>query len=74
MFEELSQGFGFGSIIGCGYEPLSKTVFFTHEGIRFDQRSNVKGILYPSIAANGNWRVSINTGNTPFYYKPANAF
>jgi hypothetical protein len=70
--DQLSAGFGTGSIIGVGYEPWSETVFFTHDGNRVKSRYNVKGILYPAIACNSDWKISINVGDHPFFFKEAN--
>lgn len=69
---KISPGFGIGSIIGVGYEPIGQTVFFTHDGQRLDLRMVVKGILYPSIAASSNWMISLNMGQSQFYFQEAN--
>jgi hypothetical protein len=58
---QISKGYTIGSIIGCGYNPIQKTVFFTQDGSRLvDHDIHVMGPLYISIAATMHWKVSVH--------------
>jgi hypothetical protein len=58
---QVSKGYTIGSTIGCGYNPLQNTVFFTQDGSRLvDHDIHVMGPLYISIAATMHWKVSVN--------------
>lgn len=71
--ESFAEQFSVGSIIGCGYFPETKQVYFTINGtfvnrlIPYDCEN-----MYPSIAANHDWHIYVNLGQSPFEYLKAN--
>jgi SPRY domain len=68
-----SLQFGVGSVIGVGYDCVSKEVFYTQNGIMIPKRVKAEcGLMYPSIAANHNWEVHVNFGQERFSYAAAN--
>ncbi|KAL8144032.1 hypothetical protein V2J09_017064 [Rumex salicifolius] len=63
-------------VIGCGFNPLHKKVFFTLDS-KLAHLINCKSEefsspLYPVIAANADVTVLVNLGQTRFHYEPAN--
>lgn len=63
-------------VIGCGYNPSQKKVFFTLDS-KLVHEINCKGEefatpLYPTLAANGDVLVLVNFGQSTFKYAPAN--
>lgn len=64
-------------VIGCGFNPLQKKVFFTLDS-KLAHLVNCKSEefsspLYPVIAANADFTILVNLGQTRFAYEPANA-
>lgn len=63
-------------MIGCGYDPLQKRVFFTvdselvHE--IYCKTEEFGTPLYPTLAANSDIMVLVNFGQCVFQYAPAN--
>ncbi|PWA59833.1 SPRY domain, Concanavalin A-like lectin/glucanase domain protein [Artemisia annua] len=63
-------------VIGCGYNPSQRKVFFTldsklvHEIICKEEEYGTP--LYPTIAANSDVTVLVNFGQSTFKYEPAN--
>ncbi|XP_076937412.1 uncharacterized protein LOC143605036 [Bidens hawaiensis] len=65
-----------GKVIGCGYNPSQKKVFFTVDS-KLVHEINCKGEefetpLYPILAANDDVTVLVNFGQSIFKYAPAN--
>ncbi|KAJ6675860.1 SPLA/RYANODINE RECEPTOR (SPRY) DOMAIN PROTEIN [Salix viminalis] len=64
-------------VIGCGFDPGKKQVFFTVDGELLHVvhcKSDEFGTpLYPTIAANNNILVLVNFGQSSFSYAHANA-
>lgn len=64
-------------VVGCGFNPKKKTVFFTVDSLLLHVvRCNSDAFrcpLYPVIAANADVVASVNLGQRPFKYAPANA-
>ncbi|KAG6786494.1 hypothetical protein POTOM_008098 [Populus tomentosa] len=64
-------------VIGCGFDPRQKQVFFTVDGELLHVvhcRSEEFGTpLYPAIAANNDILVLVNFGQSAFSYEQANA-
>ncbi|KAK9054330.1 hypothetical protein SSX86_025408 [Deinandra increscens subsp. villosa] len=63
-------------VIGCGYNPSEKKVFFTLDS-KFVHEINCKedefgAPLYPTLAANVDVTVLVNFGQSIFKYVPAN--
>ncbi|GJU40358.1 SSH4-like protein [Tanacetum coccineum] len=63
-------------VIGCGYNPSQKKVFFTLDS-KLVHEINCKEEeygtpLYPTIAANSDVTVLVNFGQSTFKYEPAN--
>eukprot|EP01018_Ginkgo_biloba_P039881 Gb_17990 [translate_table: standard] len=65
------------TVIGCGFDPASKKVFYTLNGeqvysltCKSDEFGNP---LYPTIAANYDVTVMVNFGQSSFEYSAANA-
>ncbi|KAI3726659.1 hypothetical protein L1987_66458 [Smallanthus sonchifolius] len=63
-------------VIGCGYNPSQKKVFFTIDS-KLVHEINCKGEefgtpLYPTLAANSDIMVLVNFGQSYFKYAPAN--
>ncbi|CAL1395970.1 unnamed protein product [Linum trigynum] len=63
-------------VIGCGYDPRQKKVFFTVDGelvhIIHCKADEFGSPLYPTIAANSDTVVVVNFGQSAFSYAPAN--
>lgn len=64
-------------VIGCGFDPKDKKVFFTVDSelkhLIQCKSESFGGPLYPTLAANSDITVLVNFGQTPFIYAPANA-
>ncbi|KAH9297267.1 hypothetical protein KI387_028949, partial [Taxus chinensis] len=67
---------GVNTVIGCGFDPENKSVFYTLNGEQVysltchsDEFSNP---LYPTIAANYDVTVLVNLGQSLFNYLPSN--
>ncbi|XP_057469417.1 uncharacterized protein LOC130758503 [Actinidia eriantha] len=64
-------------VIGCGYNPSQRKVFFTVDSQLvhvINCKSEEFGTpLYPTLAANIDIMVLVNFGQSPFKYSPANA-
>lgn len=63
-------------VIGCGYDPARKKVFFTIDSELvhvINCKSEEFGApLYPILAANVDFTVLVNLGQSAFLYAPAN--
>lgn len=63
-------------VIGCGYNPSQRKVFFTVDSVllhEFECKSEEFGTpLYPTLAANSDITVLVNFGQSAFKYLPAN--
>lgn len=63
-------------VIGCGYNPTQKKVFFTVDSQLIHEihcKSEEFGNpLYPTLAANADIMVIVNLGQSAFKYAPAN--
>ncbi|CAN0922412.1 Protein ssh4 [Linum grandiflorum] len=63
-------------VIGCGFEPRQKKVYFTVDGEMvhiIECKADEFGTpLYPTIAANSDTVVLVNLGQSAFCYGPAN--
>ncbi|XP_065847800.1 protein ssh4-like [Euphorbia lathyris] len=63
-------------VIGCGYDPREKKVFFTVDGevvqVIHCKTEEFGSPLYPTIAANNEIVVLVNFGQSSFSYVPAN--
>ncbi|PHU20771.1 hypothetical protein BC332_11922 [Capsicum chinense] len=63
-------------VIGCGYNPSQKKVFFTVDSLLVHEircKSEEFGNpLYPTLASNGDILVLVNLGQSVFRYPPAN--
>ncbi|KAL6958714.1 hypothetical protein U1Q18_005601 [Sarracenia purpurea var. burkii] len=63
-------------VIGCGYNPSQRKVFFTVDSERVHAihcKSDEFGSpLYPTLAANTDATILVNFGQTAFRYAPAN--
>ncbi|CAN1191887.1 Protein SSH4 [Linum perenne] len=63
-------------VIGCGFDPRQKKVFFTVDGevvhIIHCKADEFGTPLYPTIAANSDTVVLVNLGQSSFSYAPAN--
>lgn len=64
-------------VIGCGFDPRNKQVFFTVDGellhVVHCKTEEFGTPLYPTIAANNNILVLVNFGQSAFSYARANA-
>ncbi|CAI0389142.1 unnamed protein product [Linum tenue] len=64
-------------VIGCGYDPRQKKVFFTVDGdlvhVIHCKADEFGTPLYPTIAANSDAVAVVNLGQSAFSYAPANA-
>ncbi|KAF3906483.1 hypothetical protein ABW20_dc0106479 [Dactylellina cionopaga] len=67
--------FGVGDTVGCGYDQLHHTIFWTLNGENFGVAfDDVRDRLYPMIGGLGQWSVKTNFGtdpNVPFLWKGA---
>ncbi|KAL3371896.1 hypothetical protein AABB24_008439 [Solanum stoloniferum] len=63
-------------VIGCGYNPSQKKVFFTVDSLLvheiFCKTEEFGNPLYPILASNGDILVLVNLGQSVFKYPPAN--
>lgn len=78
MFESEKEEWGKTEmVIGCGFDPRQKKVFFTLDSQLvhvINCRSEEFGApLYPTLAANDEVLVLVNFGQSAFAYAPANA-
>ncbi|KAJ4962853.1 hypothetical protein NE237_022792 [Protea cynaroides] len=66
-----------GKVIGCGFDPSQKKVFFTVDSelvhVINCKSEEFSSPLYPTIAANVDIIVMVNFGQSAFQYSPANA-
>ncbi|PON65035.1 SPRY domain containing protein [Parasponia andersonii] len=64
-------------VIGCGFDPRQKKVFFTVDSEMIHlihcKSEEFGAPLYPTLAANGDVLVLVNFGQSVFKYGPANA-
>jgi hypothetical protein len=64
-------------VIGCGFDPRQKKVFFTVDSqllhVVYCKSEEFGTPLYPILAANTEILVVVNMGQSPFKYGPANA-
>ena len=64
-------------VIGCGYDPRQKKVFFTLDSelvhVFYCQSEEFGTPLHPTLASNIDISVLVNFGQSPFKYGPANA-
>lgn len=64
-------------VIGCGYDPRQKKVFFTVDSelihVVHCKAEEYGSPLYPTLAANTDILVLVNFGQSVFKYAPANA-
>lgn len=76
MFESEKEGWGRAEkVIGCGFDPKQKKVFFTVDS-ELVHMINCKteefgSPLYPSVGANVDVTVLVNLGQSVFKYIPA---
>ncbi|KAF7830603.1 Protein ssh4 [Senna tora] len=78
VFEsDKAEWVGSDKVIGCGFDPRQKKVFFTLDSelvhVIHCQSEEFGTPLYPTLAANIDILVLINFGQSPFKYAPANA-
>lgn len=78
VFEsEKAEWIGANKVIGCGFDPRQKKVFFTLDSelvhVIHCQSEEFGTPLYPTLAANIDIMVLVNFGQSPFKYAPANA-
>ncbi|OWM70852.1 uncharacterized protein LOC116214768 [Punica granatum] len=70
-------GMGPNKVIGCGFNPRQKKVFFTVGSdlmhVIHCKPEEFGAPLYPTLAANSDITVLVNLGQCPFEYSPANA-
>ncbi|KAI8895384.1 hypothetical protein BC833DRAFT_601522 [Globomyces pollinis-pini] len=67
--QKVSTGFGHESVVGCGYDPIKQTVFFTQGGVKVTSDILVEGVLYIALTATSSWRVKLNFGDEIFVYQ-----
>ncbi|KAK6939628.1 SPRY domain [Dillenia turbinata] len=64
-------------VIGCGYDPSQKKIFFTVDSelvhVIHCKAEEFSTPLYPTLAANTDVTVLVNFGQSSFIYAPANA-
>ncbi|ONI33552.1 hypothetical protein PRUPE_1G431800 [Prunus persica] len=64
-------------VIGCGFDPRQKKVYFTVESelvhVIHCKSEEFSTPLYPTLAANTDMTVLVNLGQSVFKYAPANA-
>ncbi|KAF5740659.1 hypothetical protein HS088_TW11G00736 [Tripterygium wilfordii] len=78
VFESVRTEWGrTGKVIGCGYDPKQKKVFFTVDSelvhVIHCKSDEFGSPLYPTLAANADILVLVNLGQSTFNYAPANA-
>ncbi|KAK4744031.1 hypothetical protein SAY87_010343 [Trapa incisa] len=75
--EKAEWGTSWNKVIGCGFDPSQKKVFFTvgSELIHMVhcKQEEFGSPLYPILAANSDITVLVNFGQCPFEFAPANA-
>ena len=79
VFESEKENWGkSGKIIGCGFNPKKKKVYFTVDSKLLHVihcKSEDFGMpLYPILATNTDMTVLINLGQSSFQYSPSNAY
>lgn len=77
VFESENEEWGRGDkVIGCGYNPSQKRVFFTVDSELVHEihckTEEFETPLYPALAANCDIMVLVNFGQSVFKYGPAN--
>ncbi|GFQ00765.1 protein ssh4 [Phtheirospermum japonicum] len=77
VFESKSNEWGISNkVIGCGYNPSQKKVFFTVNAQLVHEihckTQDFTSPLYPTIAANDEITILVNLGQSPFKFAPAN--
>ncbi|CAN4092671.1 unnamed protein product [Withania somnifera] len=77
VFESQREEWGKSEkVIGCGYNPSQKKVFFTVDSLLVHEircKSEEFGNpLYPTLASSGDILVLVNLGQSVFKYPPAN--
>ncbi|PIN26146.1 hypothetical protein CDL12_01101 [Handroanthus impetiginosus] len=79
MLVSESENYEWGTaenVIGCGYNPHQKKVFFTIDSQQIHEihcKTEVFGTpLYPTIATNTDVTVLVNFGQSPFKFLPGN--
>lgn len=77
VFESQREEWGKAEkVIGCGYNPSQKKVFFTVDSLLVHEilckREEFGKPLYPTLASNGDILVLVNLGQSVFKYPPAN--
>lgn len=77
MKSEKTEWIGSEKVIGCGFDPREKKVFFTLDSelvhVIQCQSEEFGTPLYPTLASNMDTRVLVNFGQSAFKYAPANA-
>ncbi|RDX67743.1 hypothetical protein CR513_53342, partial [Mucuna pruriens] len=77
MESEKEQWIGADRVIGCGFDPRQKKVFFTLDSelvhVIYCQSEEFSTPLSPTMAANIEILVLVNFGQSAFKYAPANA-
>ncbi|KAJ3270390.1 hypothetical protein HDV01_007856 [Terramyces sp. JEL0728] len=68
----LSVGYSEQNVIGVGYNPESRKVFFCHDGTKQSQEFFIDGHVYIAAAASLNWNIKVNLGREPFVFSEAN--
>ncbi|GER34621.1 SPla/RYanodine receptor (SPRY) domain-containing protein [Striga asiatica] len=76
-FESENEKWGIpNKVIGCGYNPSQKKVFFTVDAQLVHEipckTDDYSSPLYPTLAANTDVTILVNLGQSPFKYSPAN--
>ncbi|KAI3465324.1 hypothetical protein Pfo_021987 [Paulownia fortunei] len=77
VFESEKDEWGrLDKVIGCGYNPSQKKVFFTVDAQLVHEihckTEEFGSPLYPTLAANTDIMVLVNLGQSPFKFAPAN--
>ncbi|ORX91362.1 hypothetical protein K493DRAFT_156581, partial [Basidiobolus meristosporus CBS 931.73] len=66
---DYSRPFGVGDIVGCGYDRTTGSVFFTRNGVHLGiARQGMWHLVFPTLGADGDAKVRVNFGETPFKY------
>ncbi|KAF5955584.1 hypothetical protein HYC85_008440 [Camellia sinensis] len=78
VFESENQEWGeTNKVIGCGYNPSQRKVFFTVDSelthVITCKSEEFGTPLYPTLAANTDTTILVNFGQSSFKYAPANA-
>ncbi|KAJ1563398.1 Rsp5p-dependent ubiquitination, sorting of cargo proteins at the multivesicular body, partial [Nowakowskiella sp. JEL0078] len=63
-----------GQTVGCGYDPVSGSVYFTLEGILIGEatKSRSQRPYHAAVGADGRCTLRVNFGQRPFKYMAAN--